>query len=800
MNLEALNPKQREAALHINGPLLILAGAGSGKTRTLTYRVANLIKNGVSPYSILVMTFTNKAAKEMKFRINELVGERYPFMWVGTFHSICLRILQKEAIHLGYKLPFTIYSSSNQNTLIKQCLAELNYDKKKYEPKALLAAISKAKNKTQKPSEYNTQYGTNFTKVAGEIYELYQRKLKENNAMDFGDLIMNVVLLFKQYPKVLEQYQDRFPYLLVDEYQDTNNAQYQLIKMLSKRSRNLCVVGDDDQSIYGWRGADLANILDFEKDYPEALTIRLEQNYRSTGHILNAANSVIKNNSYRKHKKLWTDKGEGETIKLYQADNAEDEAYFVLRNIKEIHDNENLNWNDFAILYRTHAQSRALEDIFIYHNVPYQIYGGLRFYDRKEIQDILAYANLISNVDDDTRFTRIINTPKRGIGKKSVEYLANFAKEKNISLYKAALRIDEIMDFTAKTRLKFKSFITIISELQQFSNQHNVAEIIKEINIKSGYQRDLNALKLKNPVDAETRIENIDELENVGAKFMKLNPNANLQDFLDSIALESDVDNYEEAEENVTLMTLHAAKGLEFKVVFLIGLEDGLFPHSRALFEEDEMEEERRLCYVGVTRAQEKLFLTHALSRYQYGETKYNIASRFLREIPDESIEKLNNPNDDMQRPNSKQGNYLSFNSKNTGFAKSNTNLHVGDKVEHKHFGVGLVTDIGESLITINFNSCGEKSLHKGFVNLKKVTSKKSVNTTKQTVIFKPKMDSRSSNSLDFKIGEAVEHKKFGIGLIENIEGDFITILFTKVGRKKLSLTFASLKKVDKGE
>ncbi len=789
MNLEQLNPKQRAAVLHDKGPLLILAGAGSGKTRTLTYRVAHLIDKGISPYRILVMTFTNKAANEMKQRINELIGERFPFMWIGTFHSICLRILRQEAVHLGYKIPFTIYSRGNQNTLVKRCLKELNIDNKKYEPKAVLAAINRAKNRTQLPKDLSSKHGTSFDRVVADVYGLYQKRLQEHNAMDFGDLIMNVVLLFKKHPAVLNQYQSRFDHVLLDEYQDTNNAQYQLVRLLTEKNRNVCVVGDDDQSIYGWRGADLSNILEFEHDFPEALTIRLEQNYRSTGNILSAANAVILNNSFRKQKELWTDKGDGELIQVYQANDADDEALFVLKKIIELNNSEGYKWNEFAILYRTHAQSRAVEDIFVNHNMPYKIYGGLRFYDRKEIQDILAYANLLINPNDDTRFTRVVNTPKRGIGAKSLTQLAQYANEQGLSLYNAAVQVDKIVGLTARAKTKFKNFVAIIAELTAMLPFFAVNEIIKEVKIKSGYQQYLDELKQKNSVDAETRLENISELETVATKFLKLNPDLGLKEFLGNIALEADVDNYQEEDESVTLMTLHAAKGLEFRVVFLIGLEDGLFPHSRALFEEEEMEEERRLCYVGVTRARDRLFLSHAFCRRQYGETKYNLPSRFLSEIPDDSIEKVNDFSNKF-RPD------LARKQRSYSPGRLPVGLTIGDRVVHEKFGLGRVIARDQYLVTVDFAENGMRSLDPKSGELAKLTGRKNVNTinSDKSVGF------QESSVNKFEPGDAVEHSKFGYGLVEEHNGDLVTISFKKVGRKKLSLAFASLRKVEKGE
>ena len=793
MNVNDLNPKQHEAVIYNKGPLLILAGAGSGKTRTLTYRVAHLIDQRVSPYKILVMTFTNKAATEMKDRISDLLGMRYPYMWIGTFHSICLRILQNEAQHLGYQQPFTIYSSSNQQTLVKQCIKELNVDKKKYGVKEILSFINKAKNKLQKPQDIHVSYASSFTKVATDIYMLYQKRLKDHNAMDFGDLIFNVVDLWQRFPDLRKHYQDRFEHILIDEYQDTNFAQYQMIKLLTYKNRNVCVVGDDDQSIYGWRGADLNNILDFEKDFPDAHVIRLEQNYRSTGNILAAANAVIKNNSFRKSKKLWTDKGDGESVVCFRSEDDRDEAYFVLSTIKELMRVEGLQHKDFAILYRTHAQSRAFEDMFVYNNLPYKIYGGLRFYERKEIQDILAYMSLCVNPNDDTRFRRVINTPKRGIGNRSVEKLTDYCLEKEISLYQGIKEVDQITSLDQGTKNKFGAFLELIQNLTELLPFFALNEIVSEIVVKSGYRTDLNNLKLKNPVDADTRLENISELENVTRQFIALNPEASLSDFLESVTLESDVDSYERSDDAVTMMTLHAAKGLEFRIVFLVGLEDGLFPHSRALFEEEEMEEERRLCYVGMTRAQERLYLTYATRRMQFGDIKYLPPSRFLEELPEGII-------DHAQAHSTRPAPQRVI--KPQTEIKIKHDYQVGDHLFHDTLGKGIVTKRSELMITVDFEQGGIKNLTPMFAPVHKISPDspaESRETQKQPLPQRvnKKNEVAPPNSHDlWHIGDAVKHNKFGVGVVEDVQGEFITIAFKRVGVKILSLTYAVLSKI----
>ncbi len=785
MYLDELNKEQREAVLYNQGPLLILAGAGSGKTRTIIYRVAHLIKQGVSPYEILVMTFTNKAANEMKDRVKSILDVKYPGMWIGTFHSICLRILQQESIHIGYRTPFTIYSTSNQETVIRRAIKDLNLDQNKFKPKMFTTAINQAKNNLDSYDKYLDSKNP-YDRTIGEVYQYYQKELKKNNAMDFGDLIMNTVILLRENKKVLERYQDKFKHILIDEYQDTNKAQYRLVNMLTQRNKNICVVGDDDQSIYGWRGADLSNILDFENDFRDVKIIRLEQNYRSTENILKAANSVIHNNSYRKSKELWTDKGEGTRVHLYEANDEESEAYFVLKTIKELNITKGFEWKDIAILYRTHAQSRPIEDAFLYHNLPYKIYGGTRFYDRKEIQDILSYANLIVNPHDNTRLQRIINVPRRGIGERTFERLSNYANENGISYYEAIEETGKIETLSSTYKNKIRDFRALIEDLEEFERNNSVDEVINQIAELSGYKDDLSELKKKNNVEAETRLENIAELVNVASTFAARNPDAGLKEFLSSIALETDVDSYEEEDESVTLMTLHAAKGLEFRVVFIVGLEEGLFPSLKFdnNNEEDEMEEERRLCYVGMTRAEDELYLTYAKSRRQYGEMKYNMPSRFISEIPEECLDQINI----MDKAGAVTKEYVKV-------VESNNPYTVGDKVEHKKLGIGVILEINEDIIKVDFLQSGTRMLATEFAPLRLIKDTEIVDSIRN-VTPEPLAREKEQEDNGYSIGDVVEHDHFGIGEVKSLDGEFITIDFNKAGSKMLSIAFTKLRKV----
>ncbi len=722
--LNGLNDKQREAVLATEGPLLVLAGAGSGKTRVLTHRIAYIIQEkGVRPYNILALTFTNKAANEMKERIARLIGDEAENIWAGTFHSICVRILRRDIEKLGYGKNFVIFDTTDQKTLVKDCIKELNLSEKQYEPAAMIGFIGSQKDNLVEPDTYiNQNYGDFRERQKGEIYSLYQKKLKENNALDFDDLINKTIELFKRFPDILGFYQDKFKYILVDEYQDTNRAQYILINLLSKKYKNICVVGDDDQSIYGWRGADIRNILDFEKDYANATVIKLEQNYRSTKTILNAANQVIENNEGRKSKRLWTANDEGCPIKIYNGANEHDEANFIVDKIKEISEKEDKKLSDFAILYRTNAQSRVIEEAFLKANIPYKIVGGHKFYDRKEIKDIIAYLRLIQNPVDNYAFKRIINVPKRGIGKTTLDKLEQYSIEKEDSIFGAMLECDEIPGLTQRAKDSLNTFSSLIRKFMAMKELFTVTELIENVIDSIGY---IEEIRQEDTVQAESRIENIKEFLSVAVNFEETSEDKTLEGFLANISLLSDIDKIDEANtETVTMMTFHSAKGLEFPIVFMTGMEESLFPTSRAYFSEDDMEEERRLCYVGITRAEEILFMTRAFSRMIYGKTGVNSMSRFLREIPEELIEDLNENkiNSTSVVSNKIETNmspkyFAGYTIENTRKAPVNSNLDIrpGAKVNHKAWGIGTVVQVKElendKEITIAFNSQGIKKL-----------------------------------------------------------------------------------------
>lgn len=640
--LAQLNPPQQEAVTSTEGPLLILAGAGSGKTRALTYRVAYLIKKKkVNPRRILAITFTNKAADGMRERIETLIGDSTARgMWVSTFHSACVRILRSEIDKLGLKRHFAIYDDRDGETLVNQCLKDLNIDPKRYAPRAVAARISSAKNELIDPDTFGDQAETHFDRVVSEVYHLYQERLAKNNCLDFDDLIMLTVNIFELYPDVLEKYQDRFRYILVDEYQDTNHAQFRLVSLLASKHRNLCVVGDPDQSIYQFRGANIRNILEFESDFPNAKIINLEQNYRSTQAILDAANEVIRNNRGRKPKKLWTANDHGCGPVWYQADDERDEASYVATQIELLRrQSEKLGraktYKDFAVFYRTNAQSRVLEEVFLSNKLPYKIVGGVKFYDRMEIKDILAYLKVLQNREEEISLKRIINVPKRGIGKTTVERVDNFAAKNNLSFSEALAKVDEIGGLSGGAQEKIKDFLTLIDQFTKGKTKR-LADLVEDILKETGY---LRLLEQEETVEAESRVENVKEFAAACWEFEEEAESGGLEGFLERVALITDIDTYEERADTVTLMTLHNAKGLEFPVVFMVGMEEGLFPHIRSMTNKTELEEERRLCYVGLTRAQEALYLTSAWSRSLYGESNYSTHSRFLKEIPEHLLE-----------------------------------------------------------------------------------------------------------------------------------------------------------------
>ncbi|HFX3716468.1 TPA: DNA helicase PcrA [Enterococcus faecium] len=736
--LNGMNPRQKEAVLHTDGPLLLMAGAGSGKTRVLTHRIAYLIEEKeVNPWNILAITFTNKAAKEMKERVNAILASGGEDVWVSTFHSMCVRILRRDVDFIGYNRNFTIIDSSEQLTLMKRILKELNIDPKKYDPRSILGTISQAKNSLQTPQDFAKMQGSYYEEIAAKCYAAYQKELQYNQCMDFDDLIMNTIRLFEEHPDSLTYYQNKFHYIHVDEYQDTNHAQYTLVNLLAGRFRNLCVVGDADQSIYGWRGADMQNILDFEKDYPDAAVILLEQNYRSTKNILSAANQVIENNSNRKPKNLWTENKEGNKITYYRADNERDETRFIVDRMQEEIRSNHRNYGDFAILYRTNAQSRVMEETLLKANIPYKMVGGHKFYDRKEIKDILAYLNVLANPQDSISFERIVNSPKRGIGPGSIEKLRSFASLHEWPLLEAAQNVD-LANIGGKAGQQLGAFGEMIQEVTQMIPYLTVTELTKEVLDRSGYLEDL---KIQNTLEAQARIENLEEFLTVTQEFDKQFEQQNEEDadapeekltvFLNDLALVSDIDNLEEDASQVTLMTLHAAKGLEFPVVFLIGLEEGVFPLSRALMEESELEEERRLAYVGITRAEEALYLTNAFSRTLYGRTQYNRPSRFVEEIDQELLEI------EGMRPTPKK---TSVFAKKTAYrykqpetavvpSKSatggeNNSWKPGDKVKHKKWGLGTVVRVSGTSkdleLDVAFPSQGVKRLLAAFAPIEK--------------------------------------------------------------------------------
>ncbi|ADL08492.1 DNA helicase PcrA [Thermosediminibacter oceani] len=728
--LSDLNEEQRKAVTHPGGPLLILAGAGSGKTRVLTYRIAYLIeKMGVDPGSIMAITFTNKAAQEMKERIEKLLPWARG-MLVSTFHSACVRILRSDIDKLGYNKNFIIFDTQDQLVLIRDCIKALGLDEKKYAPTAVLNYIGRAKDRLQTPEECHDRAKDIREKAMSRVYELYQKRLKESNALDFDDLIMKTVELFRKNPEVLSYYQNRFRHILVDEYQDTNRAQYVLVKLLAEKHRNLCVVGDDDQSIYGFRGADIRNILDFEEDFPDATVIRLEQNYRSTQNILDAANSVISHNFDRKQKSLWTENGRGDKIYLATLGNEHEEAFFIAREIEKLVNMKNFRFRDFAVLYRTNAQSRVLEEMMVKMGLPYKIVGGVRFYQRREIKDILAYLRVVANPSDNVSLLRIINVPRRGIGEATVETLKLLAEEREKSVYH--IMKEELAELSSRVRSKLRDFVDMIDDFIKKAGELSVPDLIAYILDRSGYLKELEA---ENTPDAQSRIENLKEMIGVAIEFEKKFPGAALQDFLAEIALVSDVDEFDEDRDAVILMTLHSAKGLEFPVVFLSGMDEGIFPHSRAMFDEEELEEERRLCYVGITRAKKRLYLTRAWSRNLYGNTSYYSASRFIDEIParlikeirpgDDTLEEEEKPREDKKAEQAVPVKPRTQKLKTGVKPQEPVKLNPGDRVKHSKWGEGVVTAVygaGENTeIAVNFASEGTKRLMLKYAPLVKI-------------------------------------------------------------------------------
>lgn len=748
--LQGMNDKQAEAVLTTEGPLLVMAGAGSGKTRVLTHRVAYLIEEqGVNPWNILAITFTNKAAREMQERVGKLLGESARDIWVSTFHALCVRILRRDIDKLGYNRAFTIADTSKQRTLMKRICSELNVDTKKYDPRAILSAISNAKNAMQTATDYaalNSHANNPLNQIVAKAYVLYQKELENSQALDFDDLIMKTIELFEKDPETLEYYQNKFHYIHVDEYQDTNDAQYQLVTLLAAKYKNLCVVGDADQSIYGWRGANMNNILNFERDYPEAHTVMLEQNYRSTQTILKAANEVIANNLVRKEKNLWTENGTGDKISYYRAQNEHDESQFVVSKIQAEISEHGYHYNDFAVLYRTNAQSRMIEETFMKSTVPYTMVGGHKFYDRKEIRDILAYLTLIVNPRDAMSFERVVNTPKRGIGPGSVDKLRQFANENGWSLLEAAQNVTLANAISARIRAKIEDFGRLMADLTKEADYLTITELTDEILTKSGY---LQMLKAENDLQAQTRQENLEEFKSVTQEYDQKHGEdegdnrQKLMNFLSDLALVSDQDDVDEEAPKVTLMTLHAAKGLEFPVIFLVGMEEGIFPLYRSLSNEKELEEERRLAYVGITRAKRKLYLTNAYSRMLYGRVQRNQPSQFVEEINDDLIKFENADSSSkaksMNTPFAKaaaqattftaqrraHGLKHSAKQESTGTGADKKAWKVGDKVQHKKWGQGMVVSVNGSgndmELDIAFPNEGVKRLLAQFAPITKV-------------------------------------------------------------------------------
>ncbi len=726
--LNELNGAQREAAEYIDGPLLVLAGAGSGKTRVLTYRIAHMIDMGIKPWNILAITFTNKAAKEMAERVEALIGEAANDMWVKTFHSACVRILRRDIDKIGFDRSFNIIDADDQKSLVKECLKELNLDDKIFTPKGVMAEISNAKDSLMLPPEYKKSVAGDYKKEKiGQIYEVYQEKLKISNCLDFDDLIVQTVRLFMMSRETLEYYQNKFKYILVDEYQDTNNAQNVLVMLLAKNHRNLCVVGDDDQSIYKFRGANIENILNFEKMFAETKVVRLEQNYRSTQNILDAANSVIKNNIGRKGKNLWTDAGEGEKIMVHREPNEQEEAAYIASEIRRLYD-MGYKYSDIALLYRNNSLTRSAEDIFMRRAIPYRLLSGLRFYDRMEIRDMVAYLRLAKNPDDDMSLKRIINTPGRKIGKTTVDTISETAYREGTSIFKS------LQNHKNEIKANLREFVDLMEEIISQKNEVTVDEFVNYVYERTGYRA-----YLEKDEKAEDRQANVGELVSGAKNYHDNTENPTFDDYMDNIALVSDIDNYDEDLDACVFMTMHSAKGLEFPVVFLLGADEGIFPSFMSIYDESELEEERRLCYVGITRARKKLYITGAFSRTVYGKTSPYQKSRFVEEIPQEVYEY----------------------SEKTPFSKGSTSGGFDDD-----FGFG------------------------SYAHKPKIES---------TLLPKKESKMELNGNITFKVGDRVKHKKFGAGLItaaESIGNDVrYEIAFDSVGTKNLLGLYAKLEK-----
>ena len=718
--VDALNPVQAEAVLHTEGPVLIVAGAGSGKTRALTHRIAYLIReHGVSPFAILAITFTNKAAREMAARVEGLLGQRIAKgMWILTFHSACTRILRREHDHLGLPGSFTIYDEGDTERLLTSVLRDLNLDLKRYPPRAMSAAIGKAKDNVLSAAEFAQMAGNFYEQTIANVYVEYEKRKLAAGALDFDDLITQTVRLFRDHPAVLEHYQEWFRYILVDEYQDTNRAQYQLVNLLAEKYRNVCVVGDADQGVYSWRGATIQNLLDFERDYPDAEVFLMEQNYRSTSNILAIANALIEHNVQRKPKSLWTETTEGELAVRFRADDEHEEALFVAEETHRLVEDEAHRYSDVAVFYRTNAQSRVLEDIFMRAGIPYRVVGGVRFYQRKEVKDILAYLRLLLNPQDVVSARRVVNTPKRGIGDATVAVLEGFAALEQIPFLEATRRADELPELGARAKGAIAGFVGVMQRLQEaYDSGAGPQRMVEAAATESGYLLELEA---ERTVEAEGRIENLREIGGVAAEFEQRSPDGTLAEFLEQVSLVSEQDEYDEEAGSVTLMTLHNAKGLEFPVVFIIGLEDGVFPHYRSMGDPAQLEEERRLMYVGVTRARERLYLTFAWSRTLFGSTSYSPPSRFLGEIPSELVKALEEG--DIVVPD---GESVSPIRAAVEGRREIPQISAGDTVQHDKWGEGVVLTVSgsgsDAEATVRFEDAGEKRLLVAYAPLRKV-------------------------------------------------------------------------------
>ncbi len=763
--INGLNDKQKEAVLATDGPCLVIAGAGSGKTKVLTHKIAYDIESGIKPWNILAITFTNKAANEMKERIEKLIGDAAKDLWMGTFHSICVRILRRYIDRIGYKTDFVIFDTSDQKTLIKECLKTLKVDDKIFTDRGVLSEISNGKNEMLEPKAYGVKYAGDFRKkTIAEIYELYQRRLRENNAIDFDDIINFTIKILSENPDVLDYYTEKFKYILVDEYQDTNKAQFTLVSLLASKYGNLTVVGDSDQGIYSFRGADISNILNFERDFPGTRIIKLEQNYRCTGNILKAANAVIKHNENKYDKKLWTENEEGHLPCIYCGEDEYDEGRYIVEQINHLKTEEYYKNSDFTILYRMNAQSRAIEDILMREGIPYKVIGGLKFYERKEIKDIIAYLRLIHNSADNLSLKRIINEPKRGIGKTSIEQIQEISDKTGNSMYEIIRNAQEY----GLTRVfsNSRDFIEQIEYLKSKKDELKISDLIKETLNKTGYTK---ALENENSVEAETRIENLEEFLTVAIEFEEESADNTLAEFLENITLSSDIDGMEDQDDLVTLMTLHSAKGLEFPVVFLVGMEEGIFPGYKSIGEPQALEEERRLFYVGITRAKQYLYLTCAKHRTIFGSTSYNQVSRFVKEIPEELLE---------------------------GYAEVVERKSV-DKEEFKDYGYRWSYGKGQTVKTFKMSE-EDKSAVAKTIGEQGTKSEYQYRTAESFLnSIKQNNQTHDVDLSKYQVGQRVYHKKFGEGTITKLEQEGndvkVDLEFDKAGHKRLMAKFAGL-------